>query len=364
MREPPPPPPAPETERHFPCAACGADLRYAPGQTQMRCDYCGHAQDIPAAAEAARRAALRPLDYRVAVAERLPPAELEEVRVSTCPNCGAQVEISPDVHSTECPFCATPVVTDTGTRRHIKPQAVLPFRLTEAEARAAFGKWLRGLWFAPNGLRRFARSEGRLTGIYLPYWAFDADTRSRYRGERGTHYYTGSGKNRRRHTRWRSVSGRVARRFDDVLIMAAQSLPRRYVRALEPWLLSDLEPYDPGFLAGFRAEAYTIDLEQGFDLARARMDEVIRNDVRHAIGGDTQRIHAIATETSAETFKHILLPIWVAAYRYRGESYRFVVNAQTGKVKGERPWSWLKIGLAALAAAAVLGAVILYAEAG
>ncbi len=82
---------------------------------------------------------------------------MEETRVLTCPNCGAQVEFDPGVHAAECPFCATPVVTDTGTHRHIKPRGVLPFALDERTARSAMTDWLGRLWFAPNGLQEYAR---------------------------------------------------------------------------------------------------------------------------------------------------------------------------------------------------------------
>ena len=355
---------APEqaSEQRFPCAQCGANLRYTPGQTWMSCSYCGHEQEIPGACEVTRRAVLAPLDLHATLAAPPPPAAMEETRVLNCTNCGAQVEFEPSVHAAECPFCATPVVTDTGKHRHIKPQGLLPFRLTEDEAKAAFAKWLKGLWFAPNGLARFARGDNRFAGIYVPYWSFDADTRSSYRGERGTYYYTGSGKNRKRRIRWTPVSGRTRRRFDDLLVMAAQSLPRRYVRALEPWQLGDLQPYDNRFLSGFRAEGYTVQLRDGWSIGRERMDQVIRGDVRRAIGGDAQRIHQIDTNTSNEMFKHLLLPLWVAAYRYRDRSFRFVVNAQTGRVRGERPWSKIKIALAALLGALIVAGIIYVTE--
>ncbi|MEO1140715.1 MAG: primosomal protein N' (replication factor Y) - superfamily II helicase, partial [Pseudomonadota bacterium] len=171
--------------------------------------------------------AIAELDFRRALDNLLPQAEIEETRVLSCPNCGAQVEYREEVHAKECPFCATPVVTDTGTHRHIKPKGILPFALSEDAARDAMTDWLGSLWFAPNGLTQYARKGRRLQGIYVPYWTFDADTRTRYTGARGTVRSTGTGKNRRRTTSWRNVSGRVARLFDDVLVLASQSLPRR-----------------------------------------------------------------------------------------------------------------------------------------
>ena len=151
------------------------------------------------------------------------------------------------------------------------------------------------------------------------------------------------------------MRGRVARAFDDVLVLASTSLPKRFTDALEPWDLSSLEPYRPAFLAGFRAKAYTVPLEQGFDTARQIKDRVIERDVKFDIGGDAQKITALDTQVSDVTFKHILLPVWLAAYKYRGQTYPFVVNARTGRVQGERPWSAWKITLALLVGALLAG---------
>lgn len=359
----------PVTEHHYPCESCGADLRFAPGQERMVCDHCGHVQDIPRATGRGT-ASLRELPLDAVLGARLPDLEMEEHRTLSCPNCGASIEFTGADHAAECPFCATPVVVDTGTRRLIKPQGVLPFVLTEAQARAALGAWLGRLWFAPSGLAQYARRGRKMTGVYAPFWTFDAQSRTEYAGQRGDYYYetrqvrvevNGRMETRQqqvRHVRWRAVRGRVARAFDDVLVYAARSLPPAYTDALRPWDLSELADYRPDYLAGFSAEGYTVELHEGHHLARAEMMHVIQSDVRRDIGGDEQRIDHLDPEFSAETFKHILLPVWTAAYKFRGQSYRFVVNAQTGKVRGDRPWSAWKIAFAVLLAAVVIGIAV------
>ncbi|MEM8657777.1 MAG: primosomal protein N' (replication factor Y) - superfamily II helicase, partial [Pseudomonadota bacterium] len=140
-------------------------------------------------------------------------------------------------------------------------------------------------------------------------------------------------------------------------ILASQSLPKAYTDALAPWDLTGLEPYQPEYLAGFRAEAYQIPLEDGFTEARQIMDAQIRRDIKFDIGGDRQRIEDVRTQVDDVTFKHILLTIWLAAYKFNGNTYRFVVNARTGAVKGERPWSVWKIALAVLAVAILAGVI-------
>jgi hypothetical protein len=227
--------------------------------------------------------------------------------------------------------------------------------------------WLGSLWFAPNGLQDYARKGRRMDGIYVPYWTFDADTATSYSGRRGDDYYvsqtrTVNGKSepyQERRTRWRSVAGQVSRFFNDVLVMASHSLPRAYTDALEPWNLSDLTPYRPDFLSGLVAEAYGVGLEEGLTEARTKMDAVIDGDIRRDIGGDHQQITSKQTTMNDVTFKHVLLPVWMAAYKFQDRSFRFVVNGQTGKVQGERPWSKWKIALAVIAGL-ILAGIALY----
>jgi DNA-directed RNA polymerase subunit RPC12/RpoP len=355
-----------QEEHRWPCAQCGAQLRYAPGQTTLTCENCGHVQLITPAGPRRRARALQELDLAKGLEDGLSDTDMVEVRTISCPNCGAQVELTGATHATECPFCASPVVLDTGTQRHIKPQALVPFALTEPQARSAMITWMGSLWFAPGTLLEYARKGRALTGIYVPFWTFDASTRSRYSGERGEYYYEtrtvtvrvdGRMQQRQeqvRHTRWYPASGSVARDFDDILVMASTSLPARLGNELTPWDLTTLQPYTPEYLAGFQAEGYTVPLADGDAEAKSRMAAIIEQDVRRDIGGDEQRVHDINTDHSDETFKHILLPVWMAAYRYNGKSYRFLVNGQTGEVQGERPWSIWKIGLTVLLVAAVV----------
>jgi hypothetical protein len=131
--------------------------------------------------------------------------------------------------------------------------------------------------------------------------------------------------------------------FDDVLICASKSIPDDLMNQLAPWDLHSLEPFRDEFLAGFQTERYTVDLKPGFDQARQIMDGHIRTLCCRDIGGDHQRLHSVDTQHTAITFKHLLQPVWLAPYRYRDKTYRFVVNARTGEVVGTRPYSFAKI---------------------
>jgi hypothetical protein len=120
-------------------------------------------------------------------------------------------------------------------------------------------------------------------------------------------------------------------------------VPGNRLAQLDPWPLDALKPYDPAFLAGYKAQRYVLDLETGFERAKQFMAPVIEGDVRKDIGGDEQRISDLATSYSAITFKHILLPVYIAAYRFNNKVYQVLVNACTGEVQGERPYSAWKI---------------------
>ena len=364
--------PVPTTEHRWPCEQCGAQLRFAPGQTELVCDHCGHHQAIPEAGERRRARALQEHDLAAGLRDDLPVSAMESVQTTTCTSCGAQIEFQGATHAMECPFCASPVAVDTGRQRLIKPQALVPFRVTEDAARDSLTEWLGNRWFAPSSLLEYARKGRAMNGMYVPFWTFDAATESDYTGQRGEHYYetemvrvTVNGRSEMQprqvqKTRWYAASGHVSRDFNDVLVMASTSLPQRLGNDLTPWDLSALVPYDPDYLAGFTAEGYTVALTEADSAAKAIMANVIEQDVRRDIGGDEQRVHSVDTAFSDETFKHILLPVWMAAYKYNGKSYRFLVNGQTGEVQGERPYSAVKIAFAVLVLLAlVLGGIYL-----
>lgn len=350
-----------ESVQHaFPCQQCGAQLQYKEGSQQLACGHCGHQHDIVLSREP-----IVEYDFHSTL-KHLPGGAPDAISLSVkCHACSAEFEFDADLHADECPFCGSKIVVDAQQHRIIQPKALLPFRINAREASDAYRKWLRRLWFAPNKLKKFARKERKLNGMYVPYWTYDSDTRTRYSGQRGDIYQVaqkvrvkvnGRMTTRTRMVnkiRWTPVSGSVQRHFNDVLVYATDSLPRSMARELAPWDLTELAPFQEEFLSGFQSEVYKIELDQGFDFAKQQMHPTIRQDIRHNIGGDRQRIHAADTEYSRISFKHLLLPFWIAGFRFRNKTYQFIVNARTGEVQGDRPWSLIKIAAAVILAAAV-----------
>ncbi len=347
---------APSTR--YPCGQCGAEMEYRPGSTALTCGYCGSTAPIPEGADA-----IRELDYRQQLAELAAAEPVRACPTLTCEACGAQLQRDERVTATACPFCGSQLIAGEACRSLVPPRSLLPFQVDRDLAWSQYRAWVTSRWFAPTKLRRFARGEGRLQGMYVPHWTFDCDGHTVYAGQRGDDYWTtvqrdGKTATRVRRTRWSSVSGAVSDHFDDVLVVASRSLPQAALEQLGPWDLEHLVPFAEEYLAGFIAENYQIDLEAGFEVARETIDREIRNSVNRDIGGDHQRITTLQTQYESITFKHLLLPVWVHAYAYRGKVYQLLINARTGEVQGERPWSWVKIALACLAAAAVVAVIV------
>ena len=351
----------------FPCTGCGAKLSFAPGTRDLVCEYCGTTNAIEE-----NDARVEELDFDAFLKALEGKMEVQEVEEVRCEKCGAGQSMAGHLFAGHCTFCGAAIVSKSYASRRIKPKSIVPFQVNKARAADSFRRWVRSLWLAPGDLKKYAQSDAGLTGVYLPYWTYDCRTASDYAGERGDDYYTtetyttqdSSGRSvtqtrRVKHTRWSPASGHVDRFHDDVLVMASKSLPANITDSVMRFNLKGLVPYQPEFVSGFQAEAYQVTLREGFPIAKQSIDEAVRSLVRRDIGGDQQRIHSVSTRYADVKFKHVLLPAWISAYRYRDKVYRFLINGQTGEVSGESPKSWWKIAFLVLGILAVLFLVLL-----
>ncbi len=354
--------------RIFPCLECGADLVFNIGQQAMVCPYCGAARKI----EFAEDAKIVEQDFHAAL-EKLrqlkenKQAEEPEYNEVRCESCGSDVIFNGALTSTECPYCGSPIqrekVHSGGFR--IPVDGVLPFQIGHDQAHLLLKDWVKSRWFAPNDFKKRG-VDGKFHGVYLPFWTYDTLTFNRYTGERGDNYTVtvGTGKNRRTETRtrWSSASGQFQRFFDDVLINGSNEFAKTKIQDLTPWPLGESLPFTQEVLAGYFARTYDIELDVGFEFARGHIDSSLHRDVCRRIGGDKQRVDKIDTRYDAITFKHMLLPVWILAYVYKDKSYRIFINAGSGEVQGERPYSWVKISLTVLSVLGFLGTVALLSQ--
>lgn len=352
METPPPIPDVPVAvaRRKFDCPACGGESQWNPAKHALVCPYCG--TESPAELEE-RDGTTVIVEHDLATALRAVPDaargwQAEKVSVQ-CQSCHAVSVFDPGKISQSCQFCgSTALVPYEQVKDAIRPESLLPMKLPESQARDAIRSWYGQQWLAPNGFAGKATTD-TVKGIYLPYWTFDANVFARWTAESGEYYYTGSGKNRTRHVRWTPASGEITHFFDDDLVCASTGVHSDLLKKVEPFPTSEgLIPYDAGYLSGWTVERYQIDLVTSAQHSRTQMDEELRQMCVDAIPGDTHRNLQVQANYSGQTFKHILVPVWLLSYVYRNTPYQVVINGVTGEVAGERPWSWIKIGLLVL----------------
>lgn len=353
----------------FPCESCGGEMSFDPDHQKLRCQHCDHLQPVPLSG-----AAVEEIDLRAAERAGVGRGYGVTRKSIRCESCGAITSYDDDKVSVKCAFCDSGhVVQEEDDPSVIAPASVLPFQINRAAALAAFKQWLKKRWFKPGDLvKTWALEEIR--GVYVPFWTFDSDTDSNWTAMAGYHYYVtetytamedGKPVTKTRqvqHTRWEPAAGRYHQSFDDELVCASRGLEPSLVRKLYPYDTTKLLGYQPQFLAGWEAERYRIDLKEGWAIGRQQMSEQIRAGCARMIPGDTHKDLRVNTRFADVTFKHTLLPVWVAAYHYRKKLFNFLVNAQTGQVSGSAPISWIKVTALVLVIAAAIGVAVYFSN--
>lgn len=349
-------------EKH-PCPACGAQAEWHPAERRLVCPYCGTA----AAAEIDPGGAVRELDLAAALRD-LPDERRgwqTERRAVRCRSCRAVSVFEAARVGQRCDFCGSPqIVPYEEIKAPIRPESVLPFAVGESAVRESLRRWFRSRWFAPNRLGRAALID-TVHGVYIPYWTFDAHARCPWTAEAGHYHYTtesyrdATGKRRtrrKRHVRWVPAAGVVEHFFDDRPVPGTHGVARHLLAGVEPFPFDRLVPYDTGYLSGFTVEHYQVVLLDAAKEAREGMVRDLRAMCARAVPGDTHRNLEIRPEFSGQTFKHLLVPLWLLTYDFGPRAFQVVVNGMTGEIAGDYPKSAWKIAFAVLA---VLVAVIL-----
>jgi len=355
-----------EIEKSFNCVKCGGHLEFNPEVSSLECPFCGTINKIENI-----KGDIKEKDYESFLEELESKEPVIEKKTAECSSCGSVFSVDPDTISTECPYCATPIVLHDKISKFIKPAGIHPFKITSGSAREKFGKWIKKRWFLPSEMKEMNFPKEKLSGIYLPYWTYDANSISYYSGEKGVEksrtssysvYENGKDVTKIKdvkYTEWSNASGVIFHPFNDILIPAGKTIPNRFNDLIKPWKLNDISPFKEDYLSGFRAEKYSVGVKEGFSIAKDKMGSKIRELIKEDIGGDEQKIHSVNSSFDKISFKHILLPLWMSSFRYKGKVYRFVVNGVTGEIQGNRPWSKWKIALFLLSIVVVITALII-----
>lgn len=375
--EPPPPLPraafrpeaSPAAEVDLDCDECGAPLRWSPDEGALHCEHCNAVKEVVVRDEAILE---RPLSAAGEAATGLGRA----VRVTECQNCGARVTFEGPSTSESCPFCGSAeVLSQEASRNAIRPESLIPLEVGRGSVEETFRRWISSLWFRPNAIKRTKRVEA--VGVYVPAWTFDAAVHSDWSAQSGTYYWVTetyttriNGKRqvrtrRVRKVRWWPSWGQRDDHHDDRLVIASRGIDEDLAGSLGDFSTEGLVPYEPSFLAGWRAEEYQVDLEEGWRRGQRMIEELQRERCADDVPGDTHRSLSVRNTFRDVRWKHVLLPMWSVTYDFRGRSYAVLINGQTGRIAGRAPYSWVKIALAVLGGLlALTGAALLAGHAG
>jgi predicted RNA-binding Zn-ribbon protein involved in translation (DUF1610 family) len=353
--------PASPTKIDFPCKNCGADMTWDPSVDALSCEHCGNVVEVPHSEGTIVERALED----VGQAARGFGVEL---RVAQCANCGARVTFEESSTAEQCVYCGDAnVLPQDANRNALRPESLVPLDVGREEVRRSFERWLKGLWFRPNELKKTKRFDA--VGVYVPFWTFDSRVHSDWSADAGYTYYVTEtyvvmegGKSRTRtrqvqKVRWVPVWGDRDDAYDDDLILASRGMPDELIEELGGFDTSGLVPYRPEYLAGWRAEEYQLDLEGAWERGEANVVAEQRQRCGSDVPGDTHRNLRVQNRIFDVRWKHVLLPVWSLQYRYKREAYTVLIHGQTGRVAGKAPLSWFKILGVVLAAGAVIAAI-------
>jgi len=330
----------------FECPACGADAHWDPAKHALVCPFCG--TESPATLQTRGADTVIVEHDLVAALRDIPDSKRgwQTAKVAVkCQSCQAISVFDPERVGQRCEFCgSSQLVPYEQVKDAFSPESLLPFAVNESRARELVRAWYGRQWLAPNNLNKRALTD-TVHGLYLPYWTFDANVHARWTADSGRFYYDTVNGKRVQKVAWSTAAGELDHVFDDELVPASTGVSAGLLRKIEPFPTGTLIPYDPGYLAGWTVERYQIDLVNAAARSRDAMDAKLRELCGNEVPGDTHRNLQVASDYSDLRFKHILVPVWLLTYTYGHTVYQVVANGVTGKMAGDRPWSWIKITL-------------------
>ena len=354
----------------YPCAACGAQAQWNPSKQLLVCPFCGMA--TPFKVDDASGAVVE-LDLVKALRELPEEARGWDTarRTVQCQSCKAVTVFNPERVGQNCDFCGSPKLVDyTEIKAPIRPRGLLPFKVSESDVRERMRRWYGSKWLAPSALKSKALVD-RVHGVYIPYWTFDAQAVCPWTADAGHYYYEtqtyrdnkGQRQTRQvRHTRWVPASGEVSHFFDDEPVPGTHGLPHTLLRQVEPFPTAEVVPYDVAYLSGFVVEHYQVVLVEAAQNSQASMHRQLHDMCAAAVPGDTYRNLEIHPTFSGQTFKHVLVPVWVLAYVFGAKTFQLIANGYTGQMAGEYPKSWWKVALLIVAILIAVLVVIMLGE--
>jgi ribosomal protein S27AE len=330
----------------FMCPQCGGRMAFALHQERLTCDFCGFEQTV-LNADGLQAPADSFTDHAEQVLDFVMPTRRGHLWADAqqslhCERCGALNLLPSGQKSMQCAYCGSnQMVLSSQAEELLEPQGLLPMKIDSKTASTRVKEWLGRGWFIPDDLRSVLRHL-RLRPAYYSCWTFDGTFEISWTCE--------VKEDSAGFEQWEPLSGVEHRFFDDVLVPGVRALPAKAFSGVEPFNLKEIVPFKPDYLAGWSALIYDRSLADASLLAREKVSKSLRAELQNRIqiGREKRNLRVSSGKWSGMTFKHVLLPLWVGTYSYRGKEYPLLVNGHNAKVNGSKPVDRIKMILALL----------------
>lgn len=324
----------------YKCPSCGGGLHFGEDNQRMKCPYCDSEFDIKEILD--HNAKLEQtgepeFQWDESQTEELPESDQAKLVTFTCPSCGGEIMTEQTTAATFCPYCDNPTIMPTRVSGGLKPDGVIPFRTSKEDAKAAFLKLCKGKPLLPKFFTKEYRLE-KITGMYVPFWLYDCG--GDYKGHfMATRIQMWSDRN---HTYTRTSHYDVLRAADaeflSIPMDASKKMDNAIMESIEPYDYSQTVDFQTAYLSGFLADKYDVEAAAGQDRVRQRVSDSMESMVRDTISG----YHTVIPYSKQMNVKHgkakyVLLPVWMLHTQYKGKTYVFAMNGQTGKMTGTFP---------------------------
>lgn len=350
---------------NYQCPACTAPLHYSAKSGKLECDYCGSSFDVAeiealyARKEAEAAAAKQAADAKAEAAQAAKAeaaeaaaasggwdtsdlsrdwgAEADGLRVYSCPSCGAELICDQSTAATACPYCGNPAIVPGQFSGALRPDSILPFRLSKDDAVQALRAHYKGKPFLPRSFTSANHIE-QIQGVYVPFWLFDggAEGAASYRASNTNVFETGDYEITE--TRHYHVVRAGSLAFEKIPVDASSKMPDDHMDSIEPFDYAQLRPFSTAYLPGYLADKYDVTIDDSRDRADTRCRETLAQALRDTVTG----YGACVTEREDIALRrgkvhYALLPVWMLSTKWRGQDFLFAMNGQTGKLVGDLP---------------------------
>lgn len=331
-----------ETLLEYKCPACGGALNFDASAQQMKCPYCDTEFDVAALRELdeALQQPVEEMTWEQEPMQQWTQEESQGFKTYVCDSCGGEIICDETTAATHCPYCDNPVVVAKQFAGALKPDLVVPFKLTKEQAVAALSAHLQGKPLLPKLFKSQNRIE-KIQGLYVPFWLFDTQVSAniRYRATRIRHW-SDSNYNYTRTSYYSLLrSGQIA--FGDVPVDGSVKMDNALMESIEPYDMTQAVDFETAYLAGYLADKFDVTADD----CKLRANERIRASTESyfastAVGYSTVLPEHTNIGLSGGKVRYALLPVWLLTTRYGDKIHTFAMNGQTGKMVGNLPICW------------------------